>query len=80
MSSVSIFYYGPLASKENQEDVPKDEKDSENPGAEKLFVMLVLSFVVFQYSFQNSVDQLKVCYVPYLLKKPFFLQIKKNCL
>ena len=52
-----------------------DEKDNENPGAEKLFVMLLLSFMVFQYSFQNSVDQLKVWYVPYLLKKPFFLQM-----
>ena len=75
MSSLSIFYYGPLASKENREDVPMDEKDNENPGAEKLFVMLLLSFMVFQYSFQNSVDQLKVWYVPYLLKKPFFLQM-----
>ena len=57
--------------------MPKDEKDNTNPGAEKLFVVFLLDFMVFQYSFQNSIDQLKVWYVLHLLKKPFFLQIKK---
>ena len=44
------------------EDLQKDiKKDNENPGNEKLFVMFLLDFMVFQYSFQNSIDQLKVC-------------------
>ena len=53
------------------------KKDNENPGAEKLFVMFLLDFMVFQYSFQNSIEQLNVWHVLCLLKKPFFLQIKK---
>ena len=57
--------------------MPKDEKDNENPGAEKVFVISLLDFMVFQYSFQNSIDQLKVWHVLHLLKKPFFLQIKQ---
>ena len=51
--------------------MPEDEKDNENPGTEKVFVMFVLDFMVFQYSFQNSIDQLKVWHVH------IFIQIKK---
>ena len=58
-------------------DLQKDEKDNENPGAEKLFGMFLLDLMVFQYSFQNSIDQLKVWYVLYLLIKAFFFEIKK---
>ena len=38
------------------EDLQKDvKKDNENPGNEKLFFMFLLDFMVFQYSFQNSI-------------------------
>ena len=52
-------------------DLQKDEKDNEKPGTGKFFDMFLLDFMVFQYSFQNSIDQLKVWYVPYLLIKLF---------
>ena len=63
-----------LASRKNQktEDLQTDEKDNENPGAGKLFGMFLLDFMMFQYSFHNSVDQLKVWYVLYLIKSHFF--------
>ena len=69
-----------LASRDNQKmkNLQMDvRKDNENPGAEKLFVMFLLDFMVFQYSFQNSIEQLNVWHVLCLLKKLFFLQIKK---
>ena len=59
-------------------DLQKDENDNENTGVESFFVMFLLDFMVFLYRFQNSIDQLKVRHVLYLLIKPFFLQIKKT--
>ena len=59
-------------------DLQKDERDNENPGNEKLFGMFLLDFMVFQYSFHNSIDQLKVWYVLYLLIKSHFFEIKKK--
>ena len=51
-------------------DLQKDEKDNEKPCIGKLFDMFLLDFMVFQYSFHNSINQLKVWYVLYLLIKP----------
>ena len=53
-------------------DLQKDENDNEKPGTGKLFDMFLLDFMVFQYSFQNNIDQLKVWYVLYLRIKLFF--------
>ena len=52
-------------------DLQKDEKDNEKPGTGKLFNMFLPDFMVFQ-CFQNSIHQLKVWYVLYLLIKLFF--------
>ena len=53
-------------------DLQKDERDNEKPGTGKLFNMFLPDFMVFQYSFQNNIDQLKVWYVLYLIIKLFF--------
>ena len=54
---------GSQAARKNDKEtkgLQKDEIDNTSPGADKVFClsMILLDFMVFQYSFQKSIDRL----------------------